>query len=113
MEPRSENPFRHTIGDLFVSLQEAGVEPWHVKWMIVEAGYDTRSERNQKRPDTVRAVEFDRYAADGGDLDPDEQVRWEEQGAIIKRVSNEHDDIERFRGEIIAAFEEMFGGARI
>jgi hypothetical protein len=113
MEPRAENPFRHTIADLFMSLEEAGVEPWQVKWMIVEAGYDTRSKRNQRRPDTVRAVEFDRYAADGGDLDPAHQQQLEEQGAVIKRVPNDHDDVARFRADVIAAFEEMFGGRRI
>ena len=110
MEPRGENPFCHTVSDLFMRLQEAGVEPKQVKWIIVEAGYDKRSERNQKRRDSVRVVEFDRYAADGGDLDPDHQKRLEEQGTIIKRVPNDHDDIERFRADIIAAFEEMFRG---
>ena len=110
-KPRGENPFCHTIADLFVSLEEAGIEPSQVKWIIVEAGYDQRSERNQRRPDTVPAIEFDRYAADGGDLNADDQKRWEEKGTIIKRVPNEHDDIERFRADIIAAYEDIFGGA--
>jgi hypothetical protein len=34
----------------------------------------------------------------------------EEQGSTIKRVPNDHDDIEKFRADIIAAFEEMFAG---
>jgi hypothetical protein len=55
-------------------------------------------------------VEFDRFAADGGDLDPDQQKSWEERGAEITRVPNDHDDIKRFRADIIAAFEAMFGG---
>lgn len=59
---------------------------------------------------SVPADMFDRYAADGGDLSPDEQHRLAEQGTVIKRVSNDHDDIERFRADIIATFEEMFTG---
>ncbi len=82
----------------------------YVKWIIVEAGYDRSSEGNEKRLVSVPAELFDRYAADGGDLDPDHQNRLEEQGTIIKRVPNDHDDIERFRADIIAAFEEMFRG---
>jgi hypothetical protein len=110
IEPRGENPFSHTIPDLFMRLEEAGVEPKQVRWIIVEAGYDRRSERNQKRRVIVPVDVFDRYAADGGDLDPDHQNRLEEQGTIMKRVPNDHDDIERFRADIIAAFEEMFRG---
>jgi hypothetical protein len=108
VEPRGENPFCHTISDLFVRFEEAGVEPKRVKWIIVEASYDKRSERNKKRQVGVPVDEFDRFAADGGDLDPGDQKRLEEQGTIIKRVSNEHDDMDRFRADIIAAFEEMF-----
>jgi len=104
------NPFDHTISDLFMRLEEAGVEPQQVKWIIVEAGYDKRSERNEKRGGTVPVDVFARYAADGGDLDPDHQNRLEEQGTIIKRVPNDHDDMERFRTDIIALFEEMFRG---
>ena len=103
-----KNPFDHTISDLFTRLGEAGVEPNQVKWIIVEAGYDKRSQRNEKRRDMVPVDVFDRYAAHGGDLDPDHQNRLEEQGTIIKRVPNDHNDIERFRADIIAAFEEMF-----
>lgn len=105
-----KNPFDHTISDLFTRLEEAGVEPKQVRWIIVEAGYDKRSERNEKRRDRVPVDVFARYAADGGDLDSDRQDRLEEQGAFIKRVPNDHDDIERFRADIIAAFEEMFRG---
>jgi ABC-type oligopeptide transport system ATPase subunit len=105
-----KNPLDHTISDLFMRLEEAGVEPQQVKWIIVEAGYDKRSERNEKRRVRVPVDVFARYAADGGDLDPDHQNRLEEQVTIIKRVPNDHDDIERFRADIIAAFEEMFRG---
>ena len=105
-----KNPFDHTISDLFMRLAEAGVEPKQVRWIIVEAGYDTRSERNEKRRYGVPVDVFARYAADGGDLDPDHQNRLEEQGTIIKRVPNDHDDIERFRADIIAALKEMFRG---
>jgi len=108
IEPTSENPYGRTISDLFTRLEKAGVEPGQVKWIIIEAGFDKRSERNEKRPGRVPVDVFARYAADGGDLDPDHQNRLEEQGAIIKRVPNDHDDIERFRADIIAAFEEMF-----
>jgi hypothetical protein len=109
VEPTGENPFSHTISDLFLRLEEGGAEPKQVKWIIVEAGYDRRSERNEKRPVSVPAELFDRYAADGGDLDPDHQKRLEEQGTVIRRVPNDYDDIARFRAGIIAAFEEMFG----
>jgi ABC-type oligopeptide transport system ATPase subunit len=110
IEPTSENPYGRTISDLFTRLEETRVEPGQVKWIIIEAGFDKRSERNEKRPGRVPVDIFARYAADGGDLDPDHQNRLEEQGAIIKRVPNDHDDIERFRADIIAAFEEMFRG---
>ena len=107
-DPRGENPIRHTISDLFVRLEEAGVGPKEVKWIIIEASYEKRSERNKKRKDTVPSVEFDRFAADGGDLEPDQQKEWVSQGTTVIRVSNEHDDIERFRADIIASFEEMY-----
>jgi len=105
-----KNPLDHTISDLFIALEEAGVEPNQVKWIIVEAGYDERSERNEKRRFGPPVDVFARYAADGGDLDPDHQNRLEEQGTVIRRVPNDHDDIKRFRADIIAAFEEMFRG---
>lgn len=108
MKPKGEKPFSHTVSDLFMRLKEAGVEPDQVKWILIEASYEKRSERNRKRKDSVPAGEFDRFAADGGDLEPEDQKRWEEQGTTIKRVSNEHDDIERFKADIIAAYEEMF-----
>ncbi len=105
-----ENPADHTIADLFAALGEADVEPSRVKWIIVQAGYDTRSARNNSRGFGPPADVFARYAADGGDLDPGDQRRLEEQGTVIRRVSNDHDDIERFRADIIATFEEMFRG---
>jgi hypothetical protein len=108
-EPIGENPFSHTISDLFVRLGEAGVRPNQVGWIIIEAGYDRRSRRNQQREVSVPVAVFDRYAADGGDLDPDHQNRLEEQGMMIKRVFNDHDNVERFRADVIVAFEEMFG----
>lgn len=105
-----ENPYGRTISDLFTRLENAGVEPGQVKWIIVEAGYDKRSERNEKRRDSIPAYYFDKLGADGGDLTPDHQRKVEERGTIIKRVPNEHDDIERFRADIIAAFEEISRG---
>ena len=105
-----KNPYDHTISDLFARLEETGVQPKQVRWIIVEASFDKRSERNEKRRDRVSIDVFARYAADGGDLDPDHQKRLEERGATITRVPNDHDDIERFRADIIAAFEEMFSG---
>jgi hypothetical protein len=102
-----ENPYGRTISDLFTRLEKAGVEPGQVKWIIVEAGYDTRSERNEKRQDSIPAHYFERLAADGGDLAPDQQRRVEERGMSITRVPNDHDELERFRADIIAAFEEL------
>jgi hypothetical protein len=110
MEPLGENSYGRTIPDLLVRLEKAGVEPWQVKWIIVEAGYDKRSERNERRRGNIPVSYFKAFGADGGDLDPDHEKRLEEQGTIIRRVPNEHDDIDRFRADIIAAFEEMFRG---
>jgi hypothetical protein len=103
-----KNPAGHTISDLFVALEGAGVGLEQVKWIIVEAGCDKRSERNARRQIGPPVDIFDRYAADGGGLDPEHQTRLEERGAVITRVSNDHDDVERFRADIIAAFEAMF-----
>ena len=105
-----KNPTDHTVSDLFSRFDEAGVEPGRVNWIIVEAGYDKRSERNANRRTGPSVDLFARYAADGGDMGPDAQSRIEERGAIIKRVPNDHDDIERFRVDVIAAFDEVFKG---
>lgn len=104
-----KNPHDHTISDFFMKLAEAGVEPKRIKWIIVEAGFDKRSKRNNRRQDTVPAHVFSRYAVDGGDLDPEYQERLEKQGTTIKRVQNDHDDIEKFRADIISAYEDLFG----
>jgi len=106
-----EQPVGHTVSDLFRSLEGAGVGPEQVRWIIVETGYEKRSERNEKRRFGPPVEVFAKYAADGGDLDLDQQSRLEERGARIERVSNDHDDINRFRADIIAAVEGMFGGA--
>lgn len=103
------NPADHTLADLFARLAEAGVEPTRVRWIIVEASYETRLERNLKRRIGTPPDVFEKYAAAGGDLTPAEQRRLEEQGVVIRRVRNDHDDIERFRADIVAAFGEMFG----
>jgi hypothetical protein len=112
--PNIEQPwvssYGRTIPDLFTRLDKAGVEPRQVKRIIVEAGYDKRSERNERRRGNVPVSFFERCGADGGGLDPEHEKRLEEQGTIIKRVPNEHDNIDRFRADIIAAFEEMFRG---
>lgn len=103
-----ENPLSQTLSHLFARLEETGVGPEQVKWILVEAGFDRRAVRNAKRQDKVPDDLFAVIAADGGDLDPDHQSRLEERGMVLKRVPNEHDDIHRFRADIIAAFEEMF-----
>jgi hypothetical protein len=105
-EPADDNPFGRTISDFFMRIEDAGVELKQVKWIIVQAGFARRAERNQERGD-IPAVYFDRFGADGGDLDLDVQRRLEEQGTLIRRVPNDHNNIDRFRAEIIAAFEEM------
>jgi hypothetical protein len=110
MEQAGEDSYGRTIPDLFTRLERAGVEPGQVKWIIVEAGYDKRSERNEKRRGNIPVSFFERFGADGGDLDPEHQERLEEQGTVIKRVANDHDDVDRLRVDIIAAFEEMFRG---
>jgi hypothetical protein len=103
-----ENPLSQTLSHLFASLEKAGVGPEWVKWILVEAGFEKRAERNAKRRGKLLDDVFAAVAADGGDLDPDHQSRLEERGLLLKRVPNEHDDIHRFRADIIAAFEEMF-----
>lgn len=103
------HPLWLSIADLFARLEEAGVDPRCVRWIIVEACRDVRAERNQRRGADVPVDIFDRLAADGGDLTPEQQKEWEKRGMILRRVPNEHDDIERFRSDIIAAFEEVFG----
>jgi hypothetical protein len=101
-------PFDHTLSDFFNCLGDAGVGPDCAKWIIVEAGFAIRSERNEKRRDKVPIDVFAQYAADGGGLDPECQHRLQVRGTKVKRVPNDHDDIDRFRADIIAAFEEMF-----
>jgi hypothetical protein len=108
LEVGDENTYGRTIPDLFARLERSGVEPRQVKWIIVQAGYDTRLKRNRKRPDSIPDQYFELYAADGGDLAPDHQRRLEAQGTMIRRVANDHDDVQRFRSDIIAAFEELF-----
>ena len=100
-------PLDHTISDLFTRLEEAGVELKRVRWIIVESAYDQRSARNEKRQGGPPVDVFARYAADGGNLNPDHQNRLEEQGITIERIQNDHDDIERFRADVIAAFDKM------
>lgn len=108
-EPRGENPFSQTIADLFDRLDEAGVGPTLVKWIIIGASYDIRSKRNLARTDSVPAYEFDRFAADGGDLDANHEDRLIEQGVALMRVSNEHDDIDKYEADIIGAFQTLYG----
>lgn len=104
-----QNPLCQSLSHLFARLDEAGVEPRQVQWILVEAGFDIRAERNRRRRDKVPVEVFAVIAADGGDLDPEHQHRLEAQGTTINRVPNEHDDLQRFRADIIAAFEELFG----
>jgi hypothetical protein len=81
------------------------------KPIVIEAGFGKNPSDHTISDLFARLDEaVDRYAAHGGDLDPDHQNRLGEQGTIIKRVPNNHDDIDRFRADTIAAFEEMFKG---
>jgi hypothetical protein len=111
VEPQGEERYGRTISDLFARLKSAGVEPRQVRWIIVEVAFAIRSERNERRQANIPASYFEKFGADGGDLEPEDQKRLEKQGTIIRRVRNEHDDVDRFRVDIIAAFEEMFRGA--
>lgn len=112
-KPKGLNPFSHTINDLFSRLAETGVKPGETKWVIIEASYKKRVERNRKRPDKVPELEFNRFAADGGDLTPSEQRDLENQGTKFKRVPNDHDDIEKFQSDIVAALEELIAKAQV
>ncbi|NIV37634.1 MAG: hypothetical protein GWN58_51910 [Anaerolineae bacterium] len=102
-------PLRLTVADFFCGLEDAGLEAEQIKWIIVEAGYKVRSRRNDRQGAHVPVDIFDRFAGDGGDLTPEQQKEWEKRGMILRRVSNDHEDIERFRSDIIAAFEEITG----
>ena len=51
------------------------------------------------------------HAANGGDLDLMHQKRLEKRGITFVRVPNDHDDVERFRSDVVAAFRQMFEGA--
>jgi hypothetical protein len=106
-EADGENPYGRTIADLFRRLERAGVEPSQVKWIIIESRLATRLARNALRQDKIQEHFFERLAYDGGDLDPDHEQRLLEQGTLIRRVPNDHDDVERFRADIVAAFEDM------
>jgi len=106
-QPRGENPFCQTVAELFVRLGQTGLEANRVKWILIEASYATRRKRNQRRLDAVPDKEFDRFAADGGDLDPDQARYWADQGVLINRVFNDHDDIERFKAEITVVCDEI------
>jgi hypothetical protein len=100
-------PVDHTVYDLFSRLEQAGVQCGQPKWILIEAGFDTRAARNAKRPDKVLDEVFARFAADGGDLTPDQEKRLEAKGITITRVSNNHNDFEKFRADIISAFEKL------
>jgi hypothetical protein len=101
-----------TISDLFLRLAETGLPANQINWIVVEANYEKRAERNRRRKDTIPADVFDFYALDGGDLNPDQQGRFARQGAIIRRVANNHDTIDRFRADVVVAFESITGTRR-
>ena len=109
-EEAGDSAYGRTIADLFARLQRAEVEPCQVKWIIIEASCATRAARNAKRADKVPVHYFERFAADGGDLAPEHERRLVEQGTLIRRVPNDHDNVERFRSDVVAAFDNMFGG---
>ena len=105
--PEGPNPLSHTIADLFAILEEAGAGVCQIKWIIVEASYEIRWKRNEQRLSRVPGEIFEILAADGGDLAPDDQRQLEEQGTVIIRVPNDHDDRQRLHREVIAAYERM------
>ena len=102
-------PIDHTIYDLFLRLEQAGVNLGKVKWIIIEAGFDTRAERNAKRQASVPVEVFTKYAIDGGDLTPDQEKSLVDKGVSIIRIQNNHNDFEKFRNDTITAFEGLFG----
>jgi hypothetical protein len=105
-----DGQYGRTISDLFARLERAGLEPWQVKWIIVEAGFETRAARNERRPGNIPVKFFREFGGDGGDLSPEQQKALEEQGTLIRRVSNDHGDVERFRADVVAAYDELSGG---
>ena len=107
-----DGQYGRTVHDLMARLESAGLEPWQVKWIIVEAGFEIRAARNESRPGNIPVKFFGEFGGDGGDLSPDQQKALEEQGTLIRRVSNDHDDVERFRADVVAAYDELCGGLR-
>jgi hypothetical protein len=107
IEPTGEFYYGRTIPDLIARLEGSGVEPRRIKWIIIEACQAKRAERNRARSDKIPDEYFARLDAVGGDLEPDQQRRLEQQGTAIRRVPNEHDDLARFKAEVIAAYGEL------
>jgi hypothetical protein len=102
------HPFKLSLSTLFSTLEEGGVHPSLVKWIIADAGFDVRATRNEARLAKVPVDVFAHFAADGGGLLPEERACLEERGAVFKRVSNDHADVEKFRADVVAAFGEIF-----
>lgn len=100
-------PADHTISDLFLRLEEAGLEPKQVKWILIEASFEKRAVKNARREFPVPAEVFAKHAVDGGGLNPADERRLEDQGTVIRTVRNDLEDINRFKSDVIATFESI------
>lgn len=102
-------PSDHTIYDLFLRLEQTGVNLGMVKWFLIQAGFDVRSQRNARREARVPVDVFAKYASDGGDLTRDQEKSMAEKGVSIVRIQNNHNDFDKFSKDIVAAFEGLLG----
>ena len=105
-EPDVEYLYGRTIADLFARLENAGADPSQIAWLIISTSFENRFKRNEMRRDKIPPEYFLTYSADGGDFTHEQEKLWAGRGTIIQRIDNNHDDVERFRSEILAAFED-------
>lgn len=103
-----ENPFSHTLADFVDIVEEVGVLPEHLRIIYLEASFETRSQRNQRRPDPVPWEAFEQYAAEGGGLTLGFAQELQERGAVIVRVNNDHDNLLKFQREVEGAFRSLY-----
>lgn len=105
-KPIGENPLDHRMGVVLDNMLASGVSAGDLNLVVVEAEEKRRLERNRQRPDSIPAEVFLQYASDGGHLSFEEQVGFEEQGAVILTVEN-NGDFSEFKTGIENAVQQI------